>query len=346
MRTGLLAILLPLALSAGCMYQARVNQQLLQRELRLEEDCIYRLKWQLEDSQRELEEAKLQLGTLQKQSDVLRERGTGSGPDLSAPLGGTGGRGSNAPRLPPAPNLPSVDPGIEAPPSNPAPPARSPRSSAITPKVDGLVSQAGAIEGDKSTLRPAERMNPDVNVDHIVLNPGLNGGIDAEGQPGNDQLSVVIEQRGANDTRVLAPGDVSIVVIDPALPGRQSRIARWNFDADEVKQHVRRNRDGGSLHFELPWPAPPQHSDLRLYVRFITYDGRRLEANLPIEVQLSDDGPGKWRKSKATLADNEDDQSTNRRSVYQRDASDEHSDTAEKTDRSNQRGSPGWSPYR
>ena len=85
---------------------------------------------------------------------------------------------------------------------------------------------------------------------------------------------------------MLAPGDVSIVVVDPALAGREARIARWNFDADEVAQHVRRNRDGGSLHFELPWPTPPQHSDLRLFVRFTTYDGRRLEANLPIEVQL------------------------------------------------------------
>ncbi len=90
MKTGLLAILLPAALSAGCMYQSRVNQQLLQRELRLEEDCIYRLKWQLEDTQRELEAAKAQVDSLQRQADVLRER-PGGAPDLSSPSGGAGG---------------------------------------------------------------------------------------------------------------------------------------------------------------------------------------------------------------------------------------------------------------
>ena len=89
------------------------------------------------------------------------------------------------------------------------------------------------------------------------------------------------------------------MVVDPALEGRAARIARWDFDADEVADHVRRNRDGGSLQFELPWPTQPQHSDLRLFVRFITFDGRRLEANLPIEVQLGDFGflDHGWRKS-------------------------------------------------
>ena len=113
MRTGLLAIVLPLVLSTGCLYQARVNQQLLERELRLEEDCIYRLKWQLEDTQRELESAKAQADSLQRQADVLRER-PGGAPDLNAPSGGAGG---TAPRLPAIPPLPSVEPGIEAPPS-------------------------------------------------------------------------------------------------------------------------------------------------------------------------------------------------------------------------------------
>ena len=112
-------------------------------------------------------------------------------------------------------------------------------------------------------------------------------------------LSVAIEQRDANDARVLGPGDVSIVVVDPALEGRAARIARWDFEADDLADHVRRNRDGGSLQFELPWSTQPEHSDLRVFVRFTTYDGRRLEANLPIEVPLGDFGflDHGWRKS-------------------------------------------------
>ena len=176
--------------------------------------------------------------------------------------------------------------------------------------------------------------------------PGLNGGIDAEGQPGNEQLSVVIEQRDGQDGRVLAPGDVTIVVVDPALPKSRARIGRWKFDADEVAQHVRRNRDGGSLHFELPWSTPPEHSDLRLFVRFTTYDGRRLDASLPIEVQLADEGPGKWRKSKTALAGNEEDRSNNHRSVYEPNRADDPTETASAASQRSERGTPSWSPTR
>ena len=131
------------------------------------------------------------------------------------------------------------------------------------------------------------------------MNPALTGALDAQNQSSSRLLSVAIEQRDANDVRVLAPGDVSIVVVDPALEGRAARIARWDFEADDLAEHVRRNRDGGSLAFELPWPAQPAHSDLRVFVRFTTYDGRRLEANLPIEVPLGDFGflDHGWRKS-------------------------------------------------
>ena len=131
---------------------------------------------------------------------------------------------------------------------------------------------------------------------------------------------------------MLAPGDLSIVVVDPALEGRAARIARWDFEADELPDHVRRNRDGGSLQFELPWPTQPQHNDLRVFARFTTYDGRRLEANLPIDVPLGDFGflDHGWRKSTTAIVaktravsevtnTSESAPSSNRRSVYETD---------------------------
>jgi hypothetical protein len=168
---------------------------------------------------------------------------------------------------------------------------------------------------------------------------------------------VVIEQRDASDDRVLAPGDVSIVVVDPALTGPESRIARWNFESDEVAGHVRKNHDGGSLQFELPWPKLPEHSDLRLFVRFTTFDGRRLEANLPIDVKLAESNPNGWTKAKTAVvvhspdSNNHDadwsDASQFKRSIYDRNSDDSDSGTAADTpQREASRSRPAWSPYR
>src|SRR5215470_16313614 len=126
MRTGLIAILSAAALITGCRssYQNRVNQDLWERELRLQEDCIYRLKWALEDKQRELDDANQRLGTTKKEVDIFRgSSGAQSGPDLGAPPAfnpAGGSRGNSTPTLPPAPELPEVQPGKEFVPGVPA----------------------------------------------------------------------------------------------------------------------------------------------------------------------------------------------------------------------------------
>ncbi len=367
MKTSLFVafLLLPVVLSLGCAaaYKDQVNQQLWLRELRLMEDCNYRLKWQIEDMQHALDEANARIQTLSKETGTLRDRGSSTGPDLTLPPAlrspGGSGRDSEAPTLPPAPGTTDVQPGREFTPGKSSPPPNS--SGAILPadrERDDDVSKVSFTSPAGQKARAADRLDPDVNVDRIVLNPALTGALDAQNQSSSRLLSVAIEQRDANDVRVLAPGDVSIVVVDPALEGRAARIARWDFEADNLAEHVRRNRDGGALAFELPWPAQPAHSDLRVFVRFTTYDGRRLEANLPIEVPLGDFGflDHGWRKStalptvKATTpvdgrAATEASLLSDRHSVYESDENDSEPAAPGIASRETAR-RPAWSPNR
>ena len=141
MKTNLFAVflLLPVALSLGCAatYKDQINQQLWLRELRLMEDCNYRLKWQIEDMQHELDEANARIQTLTRETGTLRDRGSSTGPDLTlppalrSPGGGGSGRDSEAPMLPPAPGSMDVQPGREFKPGKSSPPANS--SGGITP---------------------------------------------------------------------------------------------------------------------------------------------------------------------------------------------------------------------
>jgi hypothetical protein len=362
------------------MYKQRVNQQLWERELRLQEDCIYRLKWQLEDSQRQLDDANQRLNTAGKENNVLRDS---VGPELSSPsaFGGSGssggtGRSSEAPRLPPAPGLPNIQqgqefiPGSSAPPTNVPPPSggksssRAPelRGPAVTPASLNTPVKSEDLSGNP--LRPSERMNPDAEVARIILNPHHTGGLNSDGKPGDDMLSIAIEQRDANDQRILAPGDLKIVLVDPALDGPEAKLARWEFDSDEVARHVRRNREGASYQFELPWQTNPTHSDLRVFVRFSTFDGRRLEANAPLEVDLGsgDRGAGgqaangwkmapiaKRTESETPAGDRansaESDPSV-KCSVYESADTPEDPSAADDKPREAKRSKAGWSPSR
>jgi len=363
MKAGILVLLsglslLPLASGCAGMYRNRVNQDLWERELRLQEDCIYRLKWQLEDTQRALAEANQRLGTANKAADVMR-----GGPELTLPPSSPGNRGGVAPpALPPAPNLPEIQPGQEFTPGGPSTPGRNSGGTSAKPapaelhgpaltKADGPALPSNPLRAEDKLIASADKLNPDAEVDRISLNPALTGALDHHGNPTSELLSVVIDQRDSRDARVVAPGDVSIVVVDPALEGREAKIARWDFDSDEVARHVRRNRDGGSLQFELSWPKPPEHSDLRLFARFTAFDGRKLEANLPIEARLAESKPRDSSKSRVALAGHESDEndtastdaSENRRSVYDR--TPDEPDSAQPTKEA-ARNRPGWSPNR
>ena len=186
MKTNLFAVflLLPVALSLGfaATYKDQINQQLWLRELRLMEDCNYRLKWQIEDLQHELDEANARIQTLTRETGTLRDRGSSSGPDLSLPpalrsQGGSGsGRDSEAPMLPPAPGTMDVQPGREFTPGKSSPPPNS--SGAITPtdrQRDNDISKVSFTSPAGQKPRAVERLDPDVNIDRIVLNPVLTG---------------------------------------------------------------------------------------------------------------------------------------------------------------------------
>ena len=52
-------------------------------------------------------------------------------------------------------------------------------------------------------------------------------------------------------------------------------------------------------HLELPWPAdPPVHGQLYLFVRYTTSDGRKLQAEGPIEIGLPGQTSRRWVRSK------------------------------------------------
>jgi hypothetical protein len=132
----------------------------------------------------------------------------------------------------------------------------------------------------------------DEQVAKIILNRRLTGGYNADRRMGDDGIVVVIEPRSEDDRLLDQPGNVSVVVVDPALSTAEARVARWDFSADEVRRHYRKTSRGQAVYLELPWPGrSPDNERLIVFVRFTTPDGQIYEANQPILVDLPIDSP-------------------------------------------------------
>jgi hypothetical protein len=292
---GAMAALLLVAF--GCRH-ADVNRELVERELRLQEDELYRLHDEVAEREKLLEAARRDNAVLERELQQARA-GAAVPPELvpALPPAPTGPPPEREPR--PDSGVPPIDvappiievPGLEGP--KPPPAGRSSWKSTRGVRRASHEESIGEPPDQGNDDPAAARHQPaDDRVAKIVLNRRLTGGYDADRRLGDDGIIVVIEPRNEDDRLISQPGDVSVVVVDPALSTKEARVARWGFTAEESSRHFRKTTRGEGIHLELPWPARvPLHERLMLFVRFTTLDSQVHEANQPLLIDLATDAP-------------------------------------------------------
>ena len=278
-RTGFFVLPLVAAALAAAGCKSDLNQQLLERELRYQEDQIYHL-------QDELAEKQARLTSVAGENDSLRRQlGVGSR-DQAAP--GRAGQ-PRTPRVSPAAPIP---PAIELPDASPLPaPRGGPPASLAPPTLEGVPSlpaepfvppaggglslppAAAVIDPAARPIAAAGSPRPAALVPvafeeplggepvRLVIKP-LAGG--AAGG-----LSVALEPRDQAERLVGAiGGELTVTAFDTALPPGAAPIARWTIaPADAAARFRPTGRDRG-IPLALPWPGPPPAGDhVRLHVQ-------------------------------------------------------------------------------
>lgn len=266
MRTRLTLLFVACAIIAGC--RSNPEHQLLERELRLQEDKIYHLQAMLEDCHAMLESSRRENESL-KREVTSGDHAAGAEP---LPSGGTGPFRSVLP-----PPSRSTRPSA----SEPSGPAFAPPTIELPENPDNSIPVPPAPDTSTGTQTDA----PASPVAQIVLDARLTGGRNVDGRPGDEGVLVAFQPQDTHGKLVQTPGDVSVVILDPAKQGAEARVARWDFSSDEVSRRFRKSLLGRNLQFDLPWPSdPPTNSRLHLFVRYVTADGQKLVAERIIDV--------------------------------------------------------------
>ncbi|MBN2024837.1 MAG: hypothetical protein JW809_18805 [Pirellulales bacterium] len=298
---------LAVLVAAGC--RANPHIAALERELRLQEDRIYQLEDCLDDAQHSLASCEAEKESLEKR---LVDRDGQRGPDDWS------GIPTFAPE-PPKVDLPEDEFKSTPPeswksrqPSGKAPPAPVAPSDTLQPPTAPEFSPPGQTDslrppapapGDSPDSPPPlwKPMQPDPTppaedgsasqIEEISLGDVVGGVPEGGGSAAG--MTILIQPRDAQGHPVVAAAPVSVVLIDPALPGESGRVARWDFPADAVADHLGQGGTAKGIRLVLPWPnGKPRNDRLHLFVRLTAPDGRKLEADLPIEIdQLAETAP-------------------------------------------------------
>lgn len=268
----------------------------------------------LESENRQLDgklwELKFQIEALQDENQLLKSRLAEQGDGKSS--------GDAAPRTSPkrrAEQEPAADlllePGQFRPPLIELPPDAAPEGEVpdslrpggsdkgLLPGPDGPAGQGKATGSSAApasfqeesavptlvAVPMAEVSKESAPIERVVLSPNA-GGVDMDGRRGDDGIGLVLEPWDKTGRMLAVAAPVSVVLIDPAEPPESARAARWDLTADETAR-LFLDGDIPGMHIALPWPGdPPHHERLHLFVRYTTQDGRHLEADAEVSVEL------------------------------------------------------------
>ena len=289
----------------GCRLDPRIT--MLEQESRMNEDKAYYFEDQYAMAQNALNREKQKNAELRAQLECADSTGssqsTGSHletpPSVNVKLPGSGTTElspddfENKSISPPSPGV--TDPNARPPLNTPSAPSYQPEGA--SPSGDGEPIAPGQPEDKNTQIKDGKvlyreegpRLRGDSrSVKSITISDMMTGGVNADGQKGNEGIFIVVEPRDAQGHLIPAVGPISIVAMDLALPKEKAKVARWDFTEDELSSQFRRSGSAEGFHLEVRWPKmPPSHEHLKLFVRYLTADSRILYAEVPIRVALT-----------------------------------------------------------
>ncbi|QGJ69719.1 Hypothetical protein PBC10988_14060 [Planctomycetales bacterium 10988] len=244
----------------GCRTDPRI--ELLERELRWQEDQIYKLQWEKEELEKMLystkEHAIEKPSYSKKTTKPVEEEVLETLPPYKPPTLDSPDRDEPMDRdyqeeidPPPFELPPSLQGQLDSPPvENPS------------------TNSSEASEGELS---------------EIAFNSRLTGGWDSDGFPGDEGIMVVVEPRDPSGKLLKIPGEIGFVV----TAGEETEgLDRWDFTSENSVQYYKKTLFGEGYHFQLPWSQqPPNTEELTLHARFITADGRELRTAQAIKIE-------------------------------------------------------------
>lgn len=145
--------------------------------------------------------------------------------------------------------------------------------------------------GSQTSLQPALpdlSLLPTVNVSDIAeisIDPEQIGPLQIDYDSHEQGLRMVLNCRTKQGEFAVAVGQVTIVALDPSLPGEQARVARWDITPAQVEKQIKQAPQPDGILFELAWPKEkPKGNIIDVFVRMEDGQGAKLQTRQQVQM--------------------------------------------------------------
>lgn len=142
-----------------------------------------------------------------------------------------------------------------------------------------------ATRGEVPPGTPYDPLNKVYPLKNITLGR-QTGGVDLDGQTGEEALQVIIEPKDAEGHVVKVPANVLIQVIEISTEGLKTPLSTWQVSSDELSKSWRNGLLTTGYALTMQWKLWPNSDKLRVVVHFKLDDGRLFEAEKDFTLKL------------------------------------------------------------
>jgi hypothetical protein len=297
--TALYCAALPLCVIAGC--RSGAQQDLVARELRMQEDKLYAMEDYLAQYQQLVCQYRTENASLRRQLESIDS----SSEDL--PARGTRQRARDveaAPRETPTDES-SLPPSQDTVPL----PENTEVQELDVPPLNGSSSSKTPTRNQPLTANPLELARKDepatgqaiikqlVFVDQNGVNShppknqpvpkvAIRGEVVANESGGGPRLAVEVSLPADSQRPTTFDGSLSLMLLAPEGDDEQRKLARWDFGPNDVRSATEEAGDAATIRFYLELPADtPLGQPTQIWVRLLPREGGKLLNHAEIDLQ-------------------------------------------------------------
>lgn len=153
-----------------------------------------------------------------------------------------------------------------------------------------------SIRRQRSEMIAASRQSSEISstpafrsasITRLDINRLLSGGLDRDGIPGDETITILVTPRNSSGEAVRTDGRLEIELLDFTRPAEEQRIAHWQWTEEETAQAWYAGVFGDGFRLTAPMPQLPMTGQVTVHARFFTVDNQQFDVVSPLLLRTS-----------------------------------------------------------
>lgn len=142
------------------------------------------------------------------------------------------------------------------------------------------------LDDRQNVVAPSESFLESARVDRLEISSLLTGGLDRDDAPGDELLTVLVQTVNKAGETIQATGSLILEAHDFSRDAGDRRIGVWDWASSETLELWQSGIVGKGYRVIVPWQTAPKNSEIVLFARFDTEDGREFEATHTVLIKV------------------------------------------------------------